>query len=53
MRSVQLSVAFRSIVASQQLWLSLVRDTNDTSEVIEGTRIVSASLQEHGPIRRL
>jgi hypothetical protein len=41
--------AFRSIVASQQLWFSLVRDTNDTSEVIEGTRIVSASLQEHGP----
>lgn len=41
--------AFKSIVGSQQLWLSRVRDTNDTSEVIEATKLVSAALGVHGP----
>ncbi|MEA2874494.1 MAG: hypothetical protein QOH67_4629 [Hyphomicrobiales bacterium] len=41
--------AFQSMVQSRELWFSLVRDTNDTSEVTEGGMIVAAALQEHGP----
>jgi hypothetical protein len=41
--------AFQSIIKSRELHFSLVRDTNDTSEVTEGARIVAAALEEQGP----
>lgn len=42
--------AFRSIVTSRELWFSLVRDTNDTSEAVEGTAIVADALERYGPL---
>jgi hypothetical protein len=41
--------AFASILRSREFWFSLIRDTNDTSEAIEGTKLVQAALEEHGP----
>lgn len=41
--------AFASILRSRELWFSLIRDTNDTSEAVEGTKLVEAALDEHGP----
>jgi len=41
--------AFKSILRSRELWFSRIRDTNDTSEAVEGTRIVGEALDRHGP----
>lgn len=41
--------ALRSILHSRELWFSLIRDTNDTSEAIEGTRIIGEALGRYGP----
>jgi len=41
--------ACKSILRSRELWFSLVRDTNDTSEAVEGTEIVADALEEYGP----
>lgn len=41
--------AFRSILKSRELWFSLIRDTNDTSEAIEGAALVSEALRDYGP----
>jgi len=40
--------ALRSILRSKELWFSRIRDTNDTSEAVEGAAIVAAALEEHG-----
>ena len=40
--------AFTSILRTQTLWFSLVRDMNDTSEVIEGADIIAACLDNIG-----
>jgi hypothetical protein len=34
--------AFGSILRTRELWFSLIRDTNDTSEVIESTEIITS-----------
>jgi hypothetical protein len=41
--------ACKSILRSRELWFSQVRDTNDTSEAVEGTKIVAEALEEYGP----
>jgi len=41
--------AFKSILRSRELWFSLIRDSTDTSEATEGSKIVAAALAEHGP----
>ena len=41
--------AFRSMLRSREFWFSRIRDTNDTSEAIEGGRIVSKALEKYGP----
>jgi hypothetical protein len=42
--------ACKSMLASRELWFSRICDTNDTSEAVEGTKIVAAALAEFGPI---
>jgi hypothetical protein len=41
--------AFRSILRSRELWFSLIKDTNDTSEAVEGTKIIGEALEKYGP----
>jgi hypothetical protein len=41
--------AFASILRSRELWFSLIRDTNDTSEAIEGINIIRLALEKYGP----
>src|ERR1700692_1511153 len=40
--------AFKSILRSRELWFSRIRDTNDTSEAVVGTRIVGEALDRYG-----
>jgi hypothetical protein len=41
--------AFESMLRSREMWFSLVTDTNDTSEAVEGGRIVAQALTQAGP----
>jgi hypothetical protein len=41
--------AFTSILKSKEIWLSVIKEMNDTSEMIRGTEIVSSALDALGP----
>jgi hypothetical protein len=40
--------AFRSILASRELWFSSIRDMNDTSEAVEGMDLCCEAIDHHG-----